>query len=278
MATKTSLLGLTKPAYTDAADVNVLNTNFDLIDKAVGNGARVYNLLDNSWFVKPINQRGIASGATVGAYKYCIDRWENYSNTANTLTFNDNGIVFQFNLCQFLNSDTVKAGMVVTAAAKWADGTIQVANGTITKGSSWTWFHSGTNNGRMIGVVDHNGTNYVRIDNDNGDTLVWAALYEGAYTAETLPAYQYKGYVTELAECQRYYQTAYRIYGSNAGGVARESIVLRPAMRVAPTVSVVHSWEGNAESGHSVLDATADYVDMSYAGWGNVRFGFSADL
>lgn len=206
MATKTSLLGLTKPAYTEAADIAVLNTNFDLIDKAVGNGARVYNLLDNSWFVNPVNQRGIASGATVGAYKYCIDRWENYSNTANTLTFNGNGIVFQFNLCQFLNSDTVKAGMVVTAAAKWADGTIQVANGTITKGSGWTWFNSGYNNGRLIGVVDSNGSNYVRIDNTNGDTLVWAALYEGAYTAETLPAYQHKGYAAELAECQRYYR------------------------------------------------------------------------
>ena len=40
--------------------------------------------------------------------------------------------------------------------------------------------------------------------------LEWAALYEGEYTAETLPEYQPKGYGAELAECQRYY---YRING-----------------------------------------------------------------
>ena len=34
--------------------------------------------------------------------------------------------------------------------------------------------------------------------------IVWAALYEGAYTADALPAYQPKGYAAELAECQRY--------------------------------------------------------------------------
>ena len=55
MATKTSLLGLTKPAYTDAADIAVLNTNFDLIDKAVGNGARGANLFVNSNFANPVN-------------------------------------------------------------------------------------------------------------------------------------------------------------------------------------------------------------------------------
>jgi hypothetical protein len=32
------------------------------------------------------------------------------------------------------------------------------------------------------------------------------ALYEGEYTAETLPAYQPKGYGAELAECKRYYR------------------------------------------------------------------------
>ena len=38
----------------------------------------------------------------------------------------------------------------------------------------------------------------------------WIALYEGEYTAETLPEYQPKGYGAELLECQRYY---YRING-----------------------------------------------------------------
>lgn len=37
MATTTTNLGLTKPAYTDSADIGVINTNMDLIDTAVGN-------------------------------------------------------------------------------------------------------------------------------------------------------------------------------------------------------------------------------------------------
>ena len=37
-------------------------------------------------------------------------------------------------------------------------------------------------------------------------TLHWAALYEGSYTADTLPPYVPKGYAAELAECQRYYK------------------------------------------------------------------------
>ena len=36
MATTTTNLGLTKPAYADAADVAVFNTNMDLIDSAIG--------------------------------------------------------------------------------------------------------------------------------------------------------------------------------------------------------------------------------------------------
>ena len=36
--------------------------------------------------------------------------------------------------------------------------------------------------------------------------LEYAALYEGEYTAETLPEYQSKGYGSELAECRRYFQ------------------------------------------------------------------------
>ena len=53
MATKTSLLGLTKPAASESADISVLNNNFDLIDtflKSSGIGAKenVIDSLDNA--------------------------------------------------------------------------------------------------------------------------------------------------------------------------------------------------------------------------------------
>ena len=68
----------------------------------------------------------------------------------------------------------------------------------------------------------------------------WAALYEGEYTAETLPPYVPKGYAAELAECLRYYR---KIKSNNetfsgyaTGGVAYAFIPLQ-TMRIAPTVT-----------------------------------------
>ena len=85
----------------------------------------------------------------------------------------------------------------------------------------------------------------VYISPDTGSTgtaavVRWAALYEGEYTAETLPPYVPKGYAAELAECLRYYR---KIKANNetfagyaANGVAYAFIPLQ-TMRIAPTVT-----------------------------------------
>lgn len=96
-------------------------------------------------------------------------------------------------------------------------------------------------NGIITG--DGNGDNllYVTLQDGDGSTfyyfivdcykdvvLKWAALYEGAYTADTLPPYVPKGYAAELAECQRYYH----LYATSA---ARPSNGLDccPPMRIS---------------------------------------------
>jgi hypothetical protein len=68
------------------------------------------------------------------------------------------------------------------------------------------------------GKIVVNTNNPVVFTNENYDSvrwyltanqtlnLVWAALYEGEYTVETLPEYHPKGYGAELAECQRYFE------------------------------------------------------------------------
>ena len=72
-------------------------------------------------------------------------------------------------------------------------------------------------------------------------SIKWAALYEGSYTAETLPAYQPKGYAAEMAECQRYYQLIPR--RTHIPGVTNNATSfgakhqIKP-MRIAPTVSI----------------------------------------
>jgi hypothetical protein len=91
------------------------------------------------------------------------------------------------------------------------------------------------------------------------------ALYEGAYTAETLPEYRPKGYGVELIECRRYYQRyekvdIYAIASSycNADGV----MFLPQQMRVPPTVTVARN--GNVGKLHVFVGgAEPIYIDYS---------------
>lgn len=190
MATKTSLLGLTKPAYTEAADIAVLNTNFDLIDKAVGLGARVGNLLDNSWFGIPIAQAG--KNSMHGSTKYVCDRWVSWDADA---TFANGCITPGSPIDQRIDLNMVSVDKTYTVAFCLSDGTIKAASGTLRNGA-------GSYNFGMHAIAN---TSDVRVRLMTGFEIRWAALYEGTYTAETLPAYVYKGYAAELAECQRYY-------------------------------------------------------------------------
>ena len=84
---------------------------------------------------------------------------------------------------------------------------------------------------------------YISPDTDSTGTAAvvrWAALYEGEYTAETLPPYVPKGYAVELSECLRYYR---RVKSNNetfigycANGVSYAMIPLQP-MRISPSVN-----------------------------------------
>ena len=80
----------------------------------------------------------------------------------------------------------------------------------------------------------------------------WAALYEGAYTADTLPAYVYKGYAAELAECQRYFQKGGQVVtvGTQYGTATKGIIRLRfCGMRSMPNITI---------------------TGISSQGWGNI--------
>lgn len=97
----------------------------------------------------------------------------------------------------------MRTGTAVTAAARFSDGTLVIVSGVVNLSTSWHWFASPVVDGCQIGLVDGTGDGipYVRIGNENGKTLVWVALYEGAYDADTLPPYVSKGKHVEMLNC-----------------------------------------------------------------------------
>lgn len=280
MATKTSLLGLTKPAYTEAADIAVLNTNFDLIDKAVGNGKSVRQELDNSDFMpgRVVNQRGFTS--TNFDTVYTVDRWmANSSNNASTISIGSGGITLvptatdYAGILQRLENYAAMSGKVYTLGV-CINGAWETATFTMAAAVGGAGFPSGLR-------VYSTGGFHILIRNMPGQspiTIQRVALYEGTYTAETLPAYVYKGYAVELAECMRYYQQSFASNSvTNGLGVGvliqigttsncLQTVEYRVPMRIIPTVTIyspagtknaVWNWQSDMDVGTNVVAAYA---------------------
>ena len=177
------------------------------------------NLLDNSDFENPVNERGYVSG-TSGLRNYVIDRW-----------------LLQYDTKLYLESDCV------AISGFW--DLSQIIGCRFYAGKTYTFAvdaksEAATGNAYIrLGLVGGNGREIRPAINDTGWTKcisTWTAekdyepgeirlsfgvntgaelttkiyyknpvVYEGEYTEETLPEYQPKGYGAELAECQRYY-------------------------------------------------------------------------
>lgn len=179
------------------------------------------NLLDNSNFRSPVNQRSASSYTTAGDYG--IDRW--FLRTSSSVTVNSGSITVTGTMVQRLLS-AAQSGTYTLAAGN-ADGNV-----TILTTHGWD---------------NDAGCYYVELP---AGEYVWAALYEGSYTADTLPPYVPKGYAAELAQCKRYYNIIpYDMddYYVNAS-TTYPSIypVSFPEMRIIPTVTLRESWNAGA--------------------------------
>lgn len=258
-----------------------------------------YNLLDNSDFTKPVNQRG---ATTTSQYKYFLDRWIArlsdislaVGNSGLTLTSSATENIFIY---QKLLAGKALNGKTVTVAV--CDGTGNVATTTTnlptTNATSWTSYAvAKTNNGVYASVIDLGSGDYpiavrVGVQSDAlNKTIRWAALYEGSYDASTLPAYQPKGYAAELAECQRYYYpvrvNAMRERDSdNLYACSR-----RINMRTAPTVTLTEfaPYGENSITDFTNCSVNADQDYIYYArlptclahNFGGLAMTLSADL
>lgn len=168
--------------YVDASKTDAVT-----LTKRVGNP---HNLLDNSDFRNPVNQKNQAIYTGVG---YTVDRWYLWSDKDGTATISADGVMLERN-----DSGSMTFGQRFPLNFLLAD--------------HYTLAYCDFNNVVHIEsceVKRDNGgepTDYDRVEIEVTEDIgiKWAALYEGAYTAETLPDYQPKGYGVELAECHRY--------------------------------------------------------------------------
>ena len=217
-------------------------------------GACVYNLLDNSDFVHPVAQAGV-NGAH-GATGYAVDRWmrtsgATVSQAADGLKIVSDktswtaGIQQRIEAKRFADVMTFAVRGVFPVACRLF---VYIGSGTTNFGAAY--FEGDAAERTLIlkltkpdGLTGDEVVN-VYISPDTGSTgtaavVRWAALYEGEYTAETLPPYVPKGYAAELAECLRYYRritaTNETFAGYCANGVSYCMIPLQ-TMRIKPSL------------------------------------------
>lgn len=220
------------------------------------NFGQPYNLLDNSDFVHPIAQAGV-NGAH-GATGYAVDRWNRtsgatVSQAANGLKIVSDktswtaGIQQKIEAKRFADVMTFAVRGVFPVACRLF---VFIGSGTSNFGEAY--FDGDAAERTLVlkltkpdGLTGDEVVNvYISPDTGNTGTAAvvrWAALYEGEYTAETLPPYVPKGYAAELAECLRYYRKikadTQTFAGYAASGNAYAFIPLAQAMRIAPTVT-----------------------------------------
>lgn len=248
------------------------------IENGIVAAGNVRNLLDNSDFRNPVNQRG-ASSYTGNVYT--IDRWALWwdGTTNGKLTINDDGITVTQWL--FQNLENVDPDKEYTFAVSTANG-LHVVSGKPSESAT-------------DGVISIVVNEYVQVNIHNGGKLYWAALYEGSYTADTLPPYVPKGYGAELAECQRYYFEipsggAFIFRKRNEGADVYAAfeicppIVFPTRMRIVPTVTLYYDiTDGEAKSGGPLSCTTGSCsmpnVGVPINGWFDLnKVVASADL
>lgn len=280
--TYTGHLKLPKHDPTDPFDITLINEGFDKTEAGILAAQRcraAYILLDNSNFA--VNQRGKTSYTGTG---YGLDRWRtNFSGDTvevlasgvkNTVASTTGG----WHLHQIIDNGAELVGKSITAACNAAAITGALYLLISCRNSSDTEIEhasqkivAGLN---VTSLTVPSGTVYIRVgvyayatSVAVGDsvTLKWVSLYEGEYTAETLPTYMPKGYAAELAECQRYYQTFKNVLLQGMVTTSGTKISFNPRTRNAfvkvPTFTVDKlSWI-RAE-GKNITDKTVSSVEV----------------
>lgn len=172
------------------------------------------NLLDNSDFSNPVNQRGKSEYQFDSGYT--IDRWKLHWTGDGNITIHDGYIAMSretHSTYLFQSPENVEkmVGKTYTVAAKvryngcigWIDSTQRVQTEYVNS-NNWVIITRTFTVGSATSGIGYAAVE-IRSNASRGFEVQWIALYEGSYTKDTLPPYVPKGYAAEMMECQRYY-------------------------------------------------------------------------
>jgi len=228
------------------------------------------NLLIDAGFT--INQRGYVSAATLATTVYAHDRWKagasggDYSFTQNasstTITIASGKSLIQVVEDKNVNGTSFVLSWTGTAQARYA------VNSATPAGSyaSSPILITGQTQGTTMSVEF------------NAGTLTTPQLEKGS----TATSFDYRPYGTELALCQRYYQSMGDcIFGGNttSGAGLIGTIPFVQTMRAAPTVafpSVAYSNASALSNWNSSPSRLTPAITITLSGYGYAQFGFTA--
>lgn len=252
------------PANGTAANAAKLNNQWP------GYYRSAQNIVHNSNFPKAINQRGVT---TTTEWEYCLDRWIARSGGIE-LTVEKEGLrlaspnpsnVF---LYQKLEIPAVEMlGKTYTVAICDSGGNIACQSVTLpaNEPTAWTTYAVATAGNVFANLIhtatgDHGFCVSVGRSGSTADGVVrWVALYEGSYTAETLPDYVPLPPAVEWMICRRYYKpTVYIVATKTQGNFYACSAP--HGMRGTPTVTPIEFAPYGATS---IKDMTGCRVNAS---------------
>lgn len=204
------------------------------------------NLLDNTNFFNPINQRNQTSYSNADAApKYSIDRWQVLGGTfdVSTRTYTSNSTLGPYGnqfrqyipLGDISIGDTITVSSVINNTKYVFTTTVPQYGDTVTGApflleTTWGGFKMITRE------AEHAALLTMVVNVSQSITVDWIKMEFGNFATPYVP----KGYGAELAECLRYFQRVYadwRIYPTLKDMPYRFSQSTLQVMRIKPTIS-----------------------------------------
>lgn len=229
------------------------------------------NILDNAYFVNPVNQRGRTTYGSESANTYTIDRWRTAYGETPYVNL-DSGITLgtlerQNTLYQLIEKERIVDGNTYTVTALLTGNALLTATGVARWHDSWTSLFQVSMTGFILRFVAGQGGRLWSVDiSSSGKKILALKLEQGQN--QTLAHMDSSGiwvlnevpnFNIEFIKCQRYYRKAdaCQIPGRMYSGTDGVFLVPGMHMRATPTCTITGG------SGVSITDAGGKDIKAS---------------